>query len=261
MKQIMMGIEQDIKVDMLLITDSEVKENKDGVYIIEYTYRQLKMETESALYSSVIDTENGENFESDLMKVIIGKPFFAKISTDGVVQDVYGMDRIFEDFQMDIDLDSATLADFRRSLQGSFGKESFTQTLQQLFVYYPDSGVKKDDVWTYNYESEAANMKVFLDNTVKLKNMDKKEILLQLSSKIKSLGDEMVDINGYPGNINLNGYALSELIIDPFTGLNKEAFLTQELKGNISFEDTNTRELIKIPTTILLKSSSFTKIR
>lgn len=257
MNQIIFGIDQTIGVDMQIVTNSKVKDFKNKAYHLDFTYTSLNMKTSSAIYHSVINTREGTNDESELMRVIIGKTFKVEISERGAVLRISGLDSIIKSATPDLDLDSVTLNTFKESLLATFGEDAFAQTLRQVFIPFPDSTVAKSDTWTSSYQSLAANMPISIFNVITLKERNSRQLLLQIQGNIKTNSNYLTDINGYSGTIELKGESISEAVLDPVTLLCTRSTLSQELQGSIQFKpDPDSEQIMNVPTRITLKSNS-----
>ncbi len=257
MKQTVFGIEQEIGIDMQIITQARVTDFENGIYQLEYFYQSLRMETLSALYNSLVDTDEGTNEESMLMRVIIGKPFKVTLSETGNVQSVRGLDSIIENSANNTDLDSIAILDFKSSLLGTFGEEAFQQNLREIFVPFSEESVSEGDIWTDSYETSASNMPFSVFNIVSLKDLNPKHLLLQVTGSVKSRASEAINMNGYTGTMNLTGESLSEVLLFPKLLLCNKSTLTRELKGSINFKpDPDADQIVDVPTRIILKNNT-----
>lgn len=83
---------------------------------------------------------------------IIGEEFSARVTAQGEVSDVYGLESVFE--KIFKGLGDTLSTEQKNELKNSFGKEAITAMLQQQFQMFPKDEVYKDSTWTRSYETQ-----------------------------------------------------------------------------------------------------------
>ena len=252
--QKVMGIDQEILMDMMILLEARVEDFNNGIYTIEYRYKQLKIITKSAMFAVEIDTEGPPSPQNSMMKVLIGKPFTATMDERGRILDVTGLDQIIDGVDTLSGVDDSTKEQYRLSLEESFGKTSFVQNMEQGSVIYPEKPVKPGQTWNYNYTATSSNIDLHLHNVATLKEVNRNSILIRINSLIETPANDSIVISGSPGKISMTGQQLSEVWIDPTTGLITESNVSQDINGRLiltNFPDTE--EPMEIPMTMTSK--------
>ncbi|MDQ3019510.1 MAG: DUF6263 family protein [Bacteroidota bacterium] len=83
---------------------------------------------------------------------IMNEEFFARISPQGEISEVYGLEKVYENMYKALG-DTLTTQQ-KESLKDSFGKDAIQAVLQQQFQMFPQKEVYKDSTWTRSYETQ-----------------------------------------------------------------------------------------------------------
>ena len=254
MIQKVMGIDQEIIMDMVTGLDGKVTANHKGIYTIEYRYRHLRIATRSAMFAVDIDTDGPATPQNQMMKVLIGKPFTVEMDEQGKITSVSGLEQMISDIDTLSDVDAATREQYKASLQETFGKESFLQTMNQESVLYPGHPVKTGDSWNYRYSTTSNNIMLNLQNVATLKEASHHYALIRINSLIATPANDSISLGGNSGKISMTGTQISEVRIDPATGLIMEGNVSQDIRGRLILSDLpDSDEPMEIPMTMTSK--------
>ena len=248
-QQTIMGIEQTIKVNMLMIMDSHVVESESNYSLIKVQYKKFSIESSDAFVSFAIDSETkDENPANLIFRSLIDKSFFVKFDRSGEVIEIIGLDEIIADILKGIDPSDPIYEGYKKTLEESFGVNNLRQNFQQLSVAFPSYEVGTGDTWNYNLNSKATNFDVQMYNVATIKSIDTDNVIIQNNSTIISSHSDSMEIQGMKGKIDMTGSSISEIYINPETGLTKSGVVTQEIEGDLILitEETGEEE-IKIP--------------
>lgn len=83
---------------------------------------------------------------------IINEEFYARVSPQGEISEVYGLEKIYEN--MIKALGDTLSMEQKESIKDSFGKDAIKAVLQQQFQMFPQSEVYKDSTWTRSYDTQ-----------------------------------------------------------------------------------------------------------
>ncbi len=254
MVQKIMGIDQEIFMDMLMVLDGEIEGVSNGIYRILYRYKKLKISTTSAMFAVEIDTDGEDNEQNNMMSILIDKPFFVFVNELGTITDVEGLESIIDGVNTLADLDSATREQYKISMTESFGRETFMNNMKQVSLPFPDKPVKLGESWTFDYSTTSSNIVLELQNMAVLKEVNRNSALVRINSTMKTPENDTINMNGNNGNIRMSGQQLSEVQIEPSTGLIIESNVSQDIKGRLLFKDsTFSEESMDIPMTMTTK--------
>ena len=130
----------------LRVTD--IAENKETK--IETTFKNIKMDQNSAMSSLSYDSKNPEKSKSnptaEIFDNMLGQTIEIVIDQQGNVKQVQGADALIE--KMFAGMDQPEMADMKSLMKTQFGGDVFAQSIAQLGQFYPDKAVKTGDSWT-----------------------------------------------------------------------------------------------------------------
>ncbi len=254
MVQKVMGIDQEIMMNMQIGLLGNVKNFGNGVYTVVYQYQRLRINTTSTMFAVEIDTEGPDNPGNNMMRVLIGKPFMVKMDDRGMIRDVQGLDRIIAGIDSIGGIDENTRTSWKTSLEESFGKETFIQNMEQASVLYPEKPVATGDSWQYDFSTTSSNIELHLRNTATLIESGKNTALIRVNSNISTPENDSITLGGNRGSVTMTGNQIAEISIDPSTGLIRESNVSQDIRGNLYLEDDDQPGgMIEVPMTMTSK--------
>lgn len=247
-QQTIMGINQTIKVNMFMIMDSHVVESESNYSLIKVQYKKFSIESSNAFVSFSIDSETkDENPANQIFRSLIDKSFFVKFDRSGEVIEINGLDQIISDILKGIDPEDPIYEGYKKTMEESFGVNNLRQNFQQLSVAFPSYEVSTGDSWNFNLNSKTANFDVQMYNVATIKSISPDNVIIQNNSTIISSYTDSMDVQGMRGKIDMVGSSISEIHINPETGLTKSGVVTQEIKGNLIIITKEEESEIKIP--------------
>ena len=126
-----------------------------------------KIKFDSISITSSVSTNDSSlslNYNSNVKDSVYSKPdfiqynsimnedFYARVSQNGEVSEIYGMEKIYEN--MFKALGDTLSNEQKQSLKESFGNDAVKAVLQQQFQMFPDNEVYQDSTWTRSYETQ-----------------------------------------------------------------------------------------------------------
>jgi len=147
---------------------------------------------------------------------IMNEEFFARVSQNGEISEIYGMEKIYEN--MFKALGDTLTTEQKQTLKESFGNDAVKAVLQQQFQMFPEKEVYLDSSWTRSYETQILIFPVKNILSYKLKEVkeENKQVLLAIEAELavefieKELKDKSMTYKvedaktGGKGNINFN---------------------------------------------------------
>jgi hypothetical protein len=89
---------------------------------------------------------------------VINEPFFMRVTAEGDISDVYGLEKIYENIFKALG-DTLKEAD-KNSIKESFGKDAIKEILQQELQIFPKQEVIKDSSWVKVFNTQVAVFEV-----------------------------------------------------------------------------------------------------
>ena len=254
MVQKVMGIDQEIIMDMSYVLSSHVRDYNNGIYTLGYQYKKLKINTKSTMFAVEIDTEGPPSPQNNMMKVLTDKPFSVRMDERGRITDVKGIGDLISGIDTLSGIDAETRQNYKLSMEETFGRESFIQNMEQASVIYPSHPVSTGESWNYDYSTTSSNIILRIHNTATLKEITRNAILIRINSRIDTPPNDSINISGSTGHISMSGYQISEVRLDPSTGLITESNVSQEIRGKLILNDLpESDEPMEIPMTMTSK--------
>lgn len=203
---------------------------------LEAFYVKLKSSTKSTMGSADMDSEGSQDSAPNkVMKSMMNKKFFIKLSKNGVVESVEGSENLFSEFGT-LGLDEATLNAMKQQFEQTLGNESQKASFAAVIVNYPDQKLKAGDTWKVNTTSNAMNFATKIENTMTLKSFDAAKGVVGLDGTIATTDKERVISlpNGIKSKLDVSGRQASTANIDVKTGWATDLKSVQEFKGTMT---------------------------
>ncbi len=253
--QVIMGIEQAVEVNMLMLINSKIIESTSEYSLIELSYKRFSIKTSNAMVSFVIDSHiKDDNPANSIFKSLIDKIFYIKIDKAGEVIDIEGLDQIISEIIKGVNPDDPLIESYRKTLNENFGANSLKQNFQHFSALFPDYSVGVGDSWNFNLNSKATEFDTQIFNTATIKSISSNNVIIQINSIIVSSGDNSMEIQGMKGHIEMTGSQVSEIQINPISGLTKSGVVTQKIEGELKLSSIeNNEEEFLIPMIISSK--------
>ncbi|MCP4459127.1 MAG: hypothetical protein GY816_14055 [Cytophagales bacterium] len=227
-EQNMMGTEVEVKQKFTMGISYEVTNASDGIFDMKCTYYRVAFES-SAMGMEV--NYNSENPPSTIpaaalgFAALIGKSFMMKFKATGEVVQITGFETMIEEMINGMELPDEERATTKELLNGQFGGEELTKTMEQSFKFFPSSGeANKGDKWSISttlgmYAMDITNNYVLMD-------YDKRTATITVESEIeKSTFSQNTD----GMEMEMSGSQTGQMIIDRKSGMLISAKINQDL--------------------------------
>lgn len=247
--QEVMGIDQQVRMNMVMETETETLESSGGEHPMLFSYKRLSIETVTPINTIVIDTDSDEDQPGiEYLKLMTGKKFTVVANDKGKVTGVEGLDEIMKEITDAVSKDNPAAQSYKNTLADAFGAENIRNNFELITPEYPDHPVGVGDSWTYELVTSTAQFKFKLVNLCIVKDITKDKVLLQISSDIHNMLDSEIVIEGMKAKMNMKGKQVSELNILRETGLPENGVINQEIKGEMTINMTEQgMENLKVP--------------
>ncbi|MCF8380491.1 MAG: hypothetical protein K9H49_13000 [Bacteroidales bacterium] len=232
--QTIMGIERRVNVSIVMNIHSYVIESNPEYCVVQLQYKKFSIESSDAFVSFTIDSESKSDDPASLIfRSLIDKSFFVSFDRSGEVIDIKGLNSIISDILEGLDPQNPMYAVYEKTLEESFGVNNLRQNFQQLSVAFPSYPVGLNDSWNFSLNSKTTDFDVEMYSTASIKSIGPENVIIQNNSTIVSSHNDSLEIQGMKGKIDMTGSSLSEIQIDPETGLTKSGVVTQEISGDL----------------------------
>lgn len=235
--QEVMGIQQSIEMNMDMVLEGSVLNKENGKTRIAYIYKKMSVSSNSAMFSLALNSEGDQSDPGNqLLHSLTGKEFITIMDRSGRVTEITGVDKLIEEVIADFPNTSMEAQAYRQTLKETFGGESFSQNIEQLAAYYPDYKLGVGDTWVYENSVNLPQLEMKMINNATLKSIGSESVIIQINTLLQSPENNTLDVQGMKGTMKLEGSQLSEIKVDPKTGIVKEGVVTQEINGEIRME-------------------------
>src|SRR5258706_2455320 len=123
-------------------------------------------------YSSNINDSIKANPNFIQYNSVINEPFFMRVSAEGEISDVYGMEKIYDNIFKALG-DTLKESD-KNSIKESFGKDAIKEILQQEYQIFPKEAVLKDSSWIKTFNTQVAVFEVVNNAKYSFKSIEDK---------------------------------------------------------------------------------------
>lgn len=229
---------QDTTTDFKVTIDSV---DSEGNIKMNYTFDKIKFESEAAGEKQTYDSSNSDTDDfSKVYKSIIGKGFTTKMTKQGAVTEVSGVDDLISTMldAMELDTsDDAYLQETKTNLQSSFGDNALKTLIQQSTKVFPENDVKIGDTWSIENTINSI-VEINTKTTYTLDKIENKIAHISVKSdfttdsskthKYTQMGIEM-DMT-----TDLIGKTTGTIRVDTTNGFLSEGEITQKMTGKMS---------------------------
>lgn len=239
-EQEIMGIDQQLEMNMIMITHTTVKEIREETVVLSMNYQRLAIESLTPAVNVVIDTKSDE-YQPGLqyLRPMLGKNFEVIIDKQGSVKEVRGLDVIIKGIINETDSDNPAAMPYENTLSDAFGAENIKNNFEYIMPLYPAYKVKNGDQWSYSRTNSAAQFEFNINNVSTVKNITSNNVIIQTTSSINTPENTRLKIEGMDAKVNLKGRQMGEINIDPRTGIVKNGTIKQNIEGNLWLDMTD----------------------
>ena len=133
---------------------NEVDQNGIASYKVRFDSISISsvMGDQNIKYNSNINDTIKSNPAFIQYNAVINEPFFIRVSGEGEITDVYGLEKIYDNLFKAFG-DTLKEED-KAAIKESFGKESIKEILQQEYQIFPKQEVMTDSSWIKSYNTQ-----------------------------------------------------------------------------------------------------------
>ncbi|MCX7877795.1 MAG: DUF6263 family protein [Ignavibacteria bacterium] len=196
-------IKQDNEINYFY-TKEVLDVDESGIANFKVTFDSItissKMDEESIFYNSNVNDSVRENPAFIQYNAIINNPFYMRVSPQGEINDVYGLEKVFENLFKAL---GDTLDEREKmEIKQQFGQESIKEILQQEYQICPKDPLSVDSSWTKSFTTTVLFFEVLNNAKYTLKGIDDKngnilaniEALLNVEFKNKEVKERGMKI-------------------------------------------------------------------
>ena len=207
------------------VVSYKVLKQENGVMDIEFKFDTIASKTTSPMMNKEMNSAKpaGNDPVEKIMNKMSSNTIVAKISTGGKFVGFVTFPKFKDNIMMVLDSIPAGKRDQAKMAADMLLKESAVQSMiEPIFAYLPEAAVKTGDSWETTYARSASGVSMITLNSYTLKGLEKNVATISGKTEIESL---------------------------PSTDPNAQ--MSQELKGNMTFEGT-----IDVVTGLALKNTA-----
>jgi Ni,Fe-hydrogenase III component G len=132
-----------------------------------------KMNDQTVKYSSNVNDTVKSNPAFLQYNSVIKEPFFIRVTSDGEITDIYGLEKIHENLFKA--LGDTLKEEEKQNIKESFGKDSMREILQQEYQMFPKQPVFMDSSWIKSYNTQLMLFDVVNSAKYTLKSIEDKD--------------------------------------------------------------------------------------
>lgn len=235
------GQKIDIKMSVTSKVSYFVEDKHPSFYDMKVMYESMSMQMSTPFGAAMnfsSESVDSTDIFSRIMKQLINKPFSLKMNTDGTVDEITGLENIFNGLLEGFpNVSEQQKAQVQSQLQQSFGQEAFKGNIEMITAIFPREAVDINSTWENEIELQSG-MEAIIKNKFTLTELEKDYAVIKGASTFQTAEqDEFEQINNMPAKYNLSGEMISNLKIDSKTGWIMQADITQDISGQIEIGD------------------------
>lgn len=151
----------------------------DGTGIITYRVNfdsisiSAKQDSQFVVYKSNVKDSVQSNPAFLQYNSVVNVPFFIRVSAEGEITDVYGIEKIYENLFKA--LGDTLKEEEKAQIKESFGKEQIKEILQQEYQTFPKNEVPVDSNWVKTYNTQLLVFNIVNSAKYTLKGIEEKD--------------------------------------------------------------------------------------
>lgn len=235
--QELMGIDQQIRMNMLMQTEMLVKKSSDNENLLSMSYKRLAIETVTPMTSLTLDTESDDNQPGiEYLKLMTDKKFEITVDKRGEITHVEGLEQIISDITQKINQDNPAVQSYKNTLNDAFGVENVKNNFRQTTPSYPEYEIGIGDKWSYVQLTRTAQFEFRMVNISEVKEIKPDFVLIQINSTIETPANKAVQIEGINATISMKGSQVAEVSVDPVSGVPMKGIIKQDISGELTLD-------------------------
>lgn len=223
---------------------TDVDENKNSTIQVSFDSLNIKSVANNGQtleYNSGDPTSDMNDF-SKVYSTLVGKKITVKVSQDGKVKEVMGVDKIIDEVLKELNIkNNKEEEEIQKMIVEQFGDEALRKQVENITSVYPDEPVKVGDSWEKKTDvSSEYPLQAESKYTLKESKDGMSEIMVE--SKVKTKDDaEPLILGNIKISYDIEGTQKGTLNVDEESGITKHVEMTHEYSGKIKFtsEDPN----------------------
>ncbi|MCY6370164.1 DUF6263 family protein [Clostridium ganghwense] len=217
---------------------SDVDNNKNAT--VQVTFDTINMKNvvnngQTLEYNSGDPTANMDNLNR-VYSALLGKKFTVKISEDGKIKEITGIDEVIKSIITELDIENQKQRDeIQKVVMEQFGKDALGKKVQNITGAYPDEPVKVGDSWEKKIEiSEEYPIEAESKYTLKERKDEISEVTVASKLKTKEDAKPLILAN-IKINYEFEGTQDGVITVDEETGITKYVEMNSKYSGTIKF--------------------------
>ncbi|MGC9342407.1 MAG: DUF6263 family protein [Bacteroidales bacterium] len=229
-----MGIDQQIRMNMLMRTETRVEESSDLENLLSMSYERLAIETVTPMTSLSIDTDaNDDQPGIEYLRLMTKKNFEITVNKLGEIESVEGLEKIISEITEKIEQDNPAAQSYKNTLDDAFGVDNIKNNFRQTTPAYPENEVGIGDKWSYDQLTRTAQFEFKTRNTSEIKDIKANLVLIQTNSSIETPGNKTIQIEGITANVTMKGNQVAEVSVDRVSGVPLKGVIKQDIAGEL----------------------------
>jgi hypothetical protein len=230
MDQEIMGQKQELSMTAQYGLD--VKDSKDGVFEITTTFNALRMsmqmmgftleiDTEKPLVSDTSGKDNPLEMISKMFQSVKGQKFNMKVSAEGRVLEVTGLEEMVRNMLSNIDVPDEMKSGMDTAFKQQFNSDRLREQFERAFFIFPGKEVKVGDKWEKVHGGMNGNGQFTTTYTVD--EIEGDMVTLDVKSKFSAAGT---------GGESMTGKQDGTMVVDSRSGLIMRSDLDLDIEAS-----------------------------
>jgi len=220
---------QKMSSDMNFNYEIAVTDDLNGIKTLSTTYRRIVMNMDAPGMNVEVDTDeplkdsansgNPMNMMGKMFHALKGKSFQMKVSEEGQIVEVVGMQELTEAMVSSVSADEQMKNMMRQMFASQFSEENIKQSFSQAFNIFPKKAVKVGDKWDREVTTKGMIAGQF-KTTYTVKEINADDVVLDMASTINVA--------------EMKGTQSGTLHVDPKIGLVTDGNMEQKFGGTMN---------------------------
>ncbi|MBS1489908.1 MAG: hypothetical protein JSS93_05235 [Bacteroidetes bacterium] len=202
-----------------------------GKFEIEYTSLSMKIKMPQMEMDSEGDTTKPANkITNKLISAMLRKKFNFTLAKDGSVASVENIENLWSG----LNNQDPVMMQMKGQLEQSFGKEPFRRSLEEIFVFYPDTKIQTGSTWK-KISSTGSTLPLQISSEYTLQSITEPSALIISDGQISTTDTTKV-INaqgGFKATASLKGRQVVRSTVSATSGWPESGKLYSEVKGKM----------------------------
>jgi len=238
------GTDMNIKMNITAGVLYKVIGISNDLYEMEVFYENMSMKMNMPGVDMAFDSENDvpdnpqSKMLSNMLRTMVNKSFFMKLSKTGKVSEVKGVDSLFAHMFDNVpEIGEAQKQQFYKQMSDAYGEKALKGNFEMSAAIFPDKAVSQGDKWNIKTElNSGMQMQVSTDYT--LNGISDSAYHLLGTSAMNTINNDSVSVvNGMPMRYDMSGNMAIDMQIDRVTGWVMVARIIQKFSGTAYIQD------------------------